>query len=98
MDTDETAAELLYERIATMYMDGEKITTIEKDLGVSRSSIYYALKKLGVAPERAKPAVRLRGDDHDLQTWVMLAESLQERVRQLEDFVSEAGLTVPKEI
>ncbi len=89
--TSEIAAKIL-----EMYQAGEKISTIEDNLGVSRSSIYYTLEKAAVAPNRAKRGRRLRGDDHDLVRLYVVIEAQEARIAYLEQTLQEAGVTFQK--
>lgn len=88
--------ESVRQQIVAMYEAGERIDAIEKQLGVTRSSIYYALKQANVAPSRAKVSMRLRGSHVELAELYATLEAYESRVRQLEQFIVDAGLQVPE--
>lgn len=91
MRLDEQTRQQIVER----YMAGERIDVIERELGVTRSSIYYALERADVAPSRVKQTRRLRGDQVDLKPLYALITAQEERIAQLEELLTKAGIDIP---
>ena len=82
-------------QIVAMYERGDRIDDIESTLGVSRSSIYYALDRAGVAPARAKQKRRLKGTEEDLRALYELLEQMESYNAVLAETLEAHGIEIP---
>jgi transposase len=70
--------------IVAEYLGGAKLRDIEEKHGVARATVYWVLSRNDVAPSRAKPKSRLKGNDNELAALFKVIEAQDQRIQLLE--------------
>ena len=75
--------------IVAAYLAGRKVTDIETEFGVGRSSIYHFLRRSGVVPQRTQRKVLAESKDAALAGLYGLIEHQDRRIAEQEAEIAE---------
>jgi alkyl sulfatase BDS1-like metallo-beta-lactamase superfamily hydrolase len=70
--------------IVAAYQAGVKLKDIEAQFGVARATVYWVLQRNSIAPQRAKKAVRLTGDQQAMAELFGLIEAQDQQIVKLQ--------------
>lgn len=79
------------EAIVAAYQRGDKVASIQKAFNVPRATIYWALEKAEVTPDRVKRGVRLSADHQQVAQLYELIEAQAARIAELENLLGDLG-------
>jgi hypothetical protein len=71
------------EEVRTLYMSGVKLSRIEDQLGICNRSIYLALRRLGIQPDRNKRKPWYGKKDPEIEKLFLKGRTIKEICREL---------------